>query len=95
MTAGYSGTPLAKKLGIKEGFTVLAISPPDNYRELLDPLPVEVKLLSEPRTDVDVIHLSTSEILRLKKSQAAIHAIGLCIILDEVAARSGRAASRG
>jgi hypothetical protein len=29
MTTGYSGTPLVKKLGIKEGFVVLGVNPPD------------------------------------------------------------------
>lgn len=33
--AGYSGTPLIQKLGIKTGMRVLLINPPDNYDELL------------------------------------------------------------
>lgn len=35
-TAGYSGTPLLKKLGIKPGMKVLLISQPDNYYDLLE-----------------------------------------------------------
>jgi hypothetical protein len=35
-TAGYSGTPLLKKLGIKDEMKVLAIHPPANYFDLLD-----------------------------------------------------------
>ena len=35
-TAGYSGTPLLKKLGIKPGFSVLLINRPDNYFRLLE-----------------------------------------------------------
>lgn len=35
MTVGYSGTPLAKKIGIKEEMTVVAVATPDNYTELL------------------------------------------------------------
>ena len=42
--AGYSGKPLAEKLGIKSGFTVALIDPPLNYRALLEPLPVDVRL---------------------------------------------------
>jgi len=34
-TAGYSGTPLVKKLGIKPGIKLLLINPPANYHELL------------------------------------------------------------
>ena len=55
--AGYSGTPLAKKLGIKEAFSVLGINAPDDYCELLAPLPARVEIISEPRTDIDMAHL--------------------------------------
>jgi len=44
MTAGYSGTSLAKKLGIKDGTTILTVNAPENYRELLDPLPAKVEI---------------------------------------------------
>jgi len=37
--AGYSGTPLVKKLGIKAGMTLAVLNPPDHYWELLDELP--------------------------------------------------------
>ena len=37
--AGYSGTPLAKKLGIKEQANVVVVGAPTGYRELLEPLP--------------------------------------------------------
>jgi hypothetical protein len=60
MTAGYSGTPLAKKLGIKEGFTVLAINAPGNYRDLLEPLPNNTKLTTKPASNLDFIHLFTN-----------------------------------
>lgn len=60
MTAGYSGTPLAKKLGIKEGSIVLAVGELENYEDLLSPLPEGVSILSEPRPDVDVVHFFTN-----------------------------------
>jgi hypothetical protein len=60
MTAGYSGTPLARKLGIKEGFTVLGVNLPDNYSELVDPLPEGVEIIVEPKPDVDLIHFFTN-----------------------------------
>ena len=34
-TAGYSGTPLVKKLGIKPGMKILLLMEPGNYPELL------------------------------------------------------------
>ena len=60
MTAGYSGTPLAKKLGIKEGSTILTIGAPQNYRELTEPLPPGAKLTNEKRQDLDIIHFFTN-----------------------------------
>lgn len=59
-TVGYSGTPLVKKLGIKEGFSVLAIDPPDDFEQLLAPLPFGVVMLNTLRSDVDLIHLFTN-----------------------------------
>ncbi len=60
MTTGYSGTPLAKKLGIKEGFTLLGVNPPDNFLDMLEPLPDAVVTLEKPQADIDVIHFFTN-----------------------------------
>lgn len=60
MKTGYSGTPLAKKLGIKEGFRVLTINAPDDYPDLLAPLPDAVMLSDQSKTDTDLIHLFTN-----------------------------------
>src|SRR5215467_8921387 len=37
--AGYSGTPLAKKLGIKPGTRILVIDAPKGYAVMVAPLP--------------------------------------------------------
>ncbi len=42
--AGYSGTPLAKKLGIKPGSRLRTIGAPQEYRHWLEPLPPHVSL---------------------------------------------------
>lgn len=60
MTAGYSGTPLAKKLGIKEGFNVLTVNAPEDYQLLLAPLPPRVTLSDKSHESVDLIHLFTN-----------------------------------
>jgi hypothetical protein len=60
MTAGYSGTPLAKKLGIKPGQTLAAIDAPDNYEKLLDPLPEDVRISHSAVPNSDVIHFFTN-----------------------------------
>jgi len=44
MAVGYSGTPLHKKLGIKEGFRVRLINAPENYQELVGDIRVEYRL---------------------------------------------------
>ena len=60
MTAGYSGTALAKKLGIKEGFKGLTVDAPDNYRDLVEPLPSNVTLTDKKGNDFDFIHFFTN-----------------------------------
>lgn len=59
MPAGYSQTPLIKKLGIKEGFKVHFENPPDNLQTLLGELPEETTVLIELIGPVDYIHLFT------------------------------------
>ena len=43
--AGYSGTPLAAKLGIKAGMTVCAVGAPRDYTAIVKPLPDDVTLV--------------------------------------------------
>jgi hypothetical protein len=57
--AGYSGTPLAKKLGIREGFKCIAVDAPENYFDLLDPMP-DAKFIKRGK-DVDFIHVFTTD----------------------------------
>ena len=57
--AGYSGTPLAKKLGIKEGFKIYIKNRPENYASLIEPLPPKVKIISRLTNELDMIHLFT------------------------------------
>lgn len=47
--AGYSGTPLAKKLGIRAGTVVLLLDAPEGYRQWLDPLPEGVRFDGDAR----------------------------------------------
>lgn len=49
--AGYSGTPLARKLGIKEGHRVATVGAPDHFPDLLEPLPASVTLVADPADD--------------------------------------------
>lgn len=55
--AGYSGTPLARKLGLREGSRVVVLDEPDGYRDWLAPLPDGVRFDAEPGPQTDVVHL--------------------------------------
>jgi hypothetical protein len=68
--AGYSGTPLAKKLGIKPGAALCAVAAPGHYDELLAPLPEGVKRVR--RIDAaDVAHFFITSRARLEKALRA------------------------
>lgn len=53
--SGYSGTPLSKKLGIKEGFTISVFNQPDYYFDLFIDLP-QIKIIKDKKTKKDFIH---------------------------------------
>jgi hypothetical protein len=53
--AGYSSTPLLKKLGVRENFKVSFVNEPDDFRELLGELPDGVDILSRPGSKMDLI----------------------------------------
>ena len=55
--AGYSGTPLAKKLGIKPGFRIAVLNGPGDYAQLLAPMPDGVTLVARVSNRVDLVHL--------------------------------------
>ena len=65
--AGYSGTPLARKLGIKSGMIVRAVNAPCDYSVLVSPLPENVVISLRASKELDVVHIFTksrSELLQ-------------------------------
>ncbi|MDN5288856.1 MAG: hypothetical protein JWR38_5130 [Mucilaginibacter sp.] len=56
---GYSGTPLAKKLGIKPGFKVRLVNPPVYYMQLFTDMPAEVYFEDDEGSEKDFIHFFT------------------------------------
>jgi hypothetical protein len=64
--SGYSGTPLATKLGIKPGSKVFVSNAPKEYRLLVAPLPEGAKIVSLLDETVDLIHA-----FRTKKRELA------------------------
>jgi hypothetical protein len=78
--AGYSDTPLTKKLGIKEGIKVLLVKAPAGYRGLLAPLPARVRFARTASSSTNLVHLFATErsalvrllpVLRKKLSEEA------------------------
>jgi hypothetical protein len=55
--AGYSSTPLAKKLGIKPGFAIATPGAPGDYRRLVADLPADVVIAATARKNLDLVHL--------------------------------------
>ncbi|MEY2689435.1 MAG: hypothetical protein RL375_3634 [Pseudomonadota bacterium] len=54
---GYSGTPLARKLGIGPGAVVAVLGEPPEYRSWLEPVPDGVVFSGDTTTRTDVTHL--------------------------------------
>jgi hypothetical protein len=65
-TAGYSGTPLAQKLGIKPGFRLRLYNPPADYFRLLGELPGNIKVVKEKTSRKNIIHYFTKEFKELQ-----------------------------
>ena len=57
--AGYSGKPLIVKLGIKTGFTICVINPPENYYEILGEMPAAINVKTKLSGNNDFIHFFT------------------------------------
>jgi Protein of unknown function (DUF3052) len=59
--AGYSGTPLSKKLGIKPGSRLFVAGAPSDYARLVKPMPDGVEISSRMSTTVDLAHVFTTK----------------------------------
>ena len=76
--AGYSRTPLPRKLGIREGDAVCVIADPGNARELISPLPAGAMFDDDPGT-AEVVVLFAGE---RRDFEARIEALGRAIFPD-------------
>ena len=66
--SGYSVTPLAKKLGIKEGFKIILLNPPDYYLDLFESLPSNIEFVDLQNEDqIDFIHFFTNSEQELQR----------------------------
>jgi hypothetical protein len=65
--AGYSETPLAKKLGIKAGFRLGFVNAPKGFRRELGPIPADAKIFTgDLPKPLDLIILFTDSSRTLK-----------------------------
>jgi hypothetical protein len=69
---GYSGTPLAQKLGIKDGSRVALLGAPDGFDDVLAPLPDGVRILRRLSGGLDVAVLFVTERRELERRFAAV-----------------------
>jgi hypothetical protein len=78
--SGYSGTPLARKLGIRAEAVVGLLDAPAGFEDLLAPLPGGVRLRRQARGPLDVIVLFATELAVLRRrfdaAEAALDADG-------------------
>ena len=65
-TVGYSGTPLAKKLGIKAHHKVYLKNAPENYRALLGAWPEGVCFLDALNEKADVVHVFVKTVAEME-----------------------------
>ncbi len=71
-TAGYSGTPLPRKLGIREGSRLLLVDPPEDFGATLGELPAGVESLGEGASGVDVAVLFAPDAAAVRTRFAAL-----------------------
>lgn len=65
--AGYSGTPLVQKLGIKPDTRIILIDAPANYRQLLGKLPNRVEFSNRIATGCNFVHFFAKQRSKLER----------------------------
>ena len=59
--AGYSGTPLVKKLGLTDGLVIFVSNPPADYFDWIAPLPNGLVVKDKIAGEFDFMHLFVDE----------------------------------
>ncbi|MFY9513450.1 MAG: DUF3052 domain-containing protein [Rubrivivax sp.] len=71
-SAGYSGTPLARKLGIKDNTRLVVLQPPAGYDMLLAPLPSGMVFEKRVAASTDIVHLFVDRQAELARQLATL-----------------------
>jgi hypothetical protein len=70
--AGYSGTPLPQKLGMKPGLSVVTINAPTNYCQLLGTIPENVTFSDRLKADSSFVHVFIKKRSELEKTLSVL-----------------------
>jgi hypothetical protein len=70
--AGYSGTPLPKKLGVKDGARIGLVGAPDGFERALGPLPEGAEVRARARGPLDLIVFFTTSRRELEQRFAKL-----------------------
>jgi len=70
--AGYSGTPLPQKLGIKPSLNVVTINAPTDYRRLLGKIPEGVTFSDRLKPESNFVHVFIKKRSELEKRLSAL-----------------------
>ena len=65
--AGYSGTPLARKLGLKETSNLVTIGAPKDYLRLIEPVPQGVEIGTKVSQSTDIVHVFSTRRAELER----------------------------
>jgi len=65
-SAGYSTTPLHKKLGLKEGFSIKLINAPDNYLSLIGEMADKLVFKNKATSNLKLVHFFTNSAKELE-----------------------------
>ncbi|HEV7806253.1 MAG TPA: DUF3052 domain-containing protein [Solirubrobacteraceae bacterium] len=74
MSAGYSGTPLVRKLGFRPGMRAHFVSAPADFGALLGELPDGVRVLARPAAPLDLVMLFVTSRAQLERRLGGLHA---------------------
>ena len=66
MTSGYSGTPLARKLSLKDGLRVWRDGMPDSVADEISAEGLTLDLLDRPEAPIDAAHILVTERMELQ-----------------------------
>ena len=67
MSAGYSATPLVRKLGLAPGMRVHYAAAPEQFADLVGDLPADVRVLKRPAADLDLAMLFVTDRVALAR----------------------------